>query len=41
MSGKILLVDDDEFVLEVRSRDLTDEGYKVITAWREIGWLGD
>ncbi|MBI1925083.1 SpoIIE family protein phosphatase [Candidatus Poribacteria bacterium] len=32
MSGKILLVDDDEFVLEVRSRDLNDEGYEVITA---------
>ncbi|MBI1925090.1 sigma-54-dependent Fis family transcriptional regulator [Candidatus Poribacteria bacterium] len=32
MKGKILLVDDDPTVLEVRSRDLIDEGYTVLTA---------
>jgi serine phosphatase RsbU (regulator of sigma subunit) len=32
MLGKVLLVDDDEFVLAVRSRDLIDEGYEVVTA---------
>jgi len=32
MKGRILLVDDDRNVLEVRSRDLADEGYNVLTA---------